>query len=150
MKKVSIIVPCYNVEKYIVRCLKSIENQTFGIDKLEVILVNDGSSDNTISYLKAFKNKYMDSVIIIDFEHNRGLSMARNAGLDMASCEYVLFIDSDDTIDKTAVEKMYDKADEFDCDIVSSTYKSISHEKDEISCRRGDDWYKELDNPDAA
>lgn len=146
MKKVSVIIPCYNVEEFIVRCLKSIEIQSFGMKDLEVILINDGSTDNTVSYLNAFKDKYGESVIVIDFKYNRGISVVRNAGLKMASGEYVLFVDSDDTIDKYAIEKLYNKAIEYDCDLVDSTYKVQHQGEEEISRRVGEDWYKELDS----
>lgn len=143
-EKVSVIIPCYNVEKTILRCLKSVEKQTYGMDNLEVILVNDGSTDNTISYLRAFEDRYTENVYVIDLVQNRGPATARNAGLKMATGKYVSFIDSDDTIDKTAIEKMYEKAEEYQCDLVECAYKLIVNENQEIANRNGEDWYRDL------
>ena len=143
-EKISIIIPCYNVEKYIVRCLKSVEEQTFGIENLEIILVNDASTDNTISYLRAFEDRYIESVLLIDFKVNRGLSAARNAGLRMATGEYVFFLDSDDAIEKTTIQKLYEKAIEYKGDAVHCGYRQIYSEEQAFSSRGGDDWLKDL------
>lgn len=141
---VSIIIPCHNAENYIMRCLKSVENQTFGMDHLEVILVNDGSEDNTLAYLKVFEDKHIDNVYVIDFTKNRGPSAARNAGLKIATGKYVCFIDSDDTIDATAIEKMYLKAEENDCDLVECGYLPVVNEEQCIPKKNGEDWYRNL------
>lgn len=93
MPKVSIIVPVYNVEKYISTCLDSIINQTF--TDFEILVVDDGSPDKSIEIIK----KYQDSRIIILKKDNGGLSDARNYGLERASGEYILFVDSDDWIE---------------------------------------------------
>lgn len=99
MPKFSIIVPAYNVEDYIETCLNSIFNQTN--QDFEVIVVNDGSTDNTLKVL----NKYKDNIIIINQE-NLGLSDARNNGVKKAQGKYLLFVDSDDFIDKTLLQKL--------------------------------------------
>lgn len=91
MKEFSIIIPAYNVEKYIKRCVDSVLNQTY--NNYEVIIVNDGSTDKTLKILnKEYKN---DNILIIDKE-NGGLSSARNAGIDKATGKYIIFLDSDD------------------------------------------------------
>lgn len=96
--KVSIIVPAYNVEKYISKCVESILNQTY--KKLEVIIINDGSTDNTQKKLMEFE----DNRLIIITKENEGVSAARNNGLDIATGEYVIFVDGDDYLTNDCVE----------------------------------------------
>lgn len=95
-KKISVIVPCYNVENYIDRCIKSIVNQTIGIENLEVIFVNDASTDNTLCKLQKWESRYPDDIMVITYDENLKQGGARNLGLQYASCEYIGFIDSDD------------------------------------------------------
>ncbi len=114
MKKVSVIVPAYNAEKHIANTIESLLKQT--IDDFEIILVNDGSSDNTINILKKYEEKY-DQIVVID-QKNSGPGGARNAGIKVASGEYIGFLDSDDTQDKTMYENMYNKAKEKNYDMV--------------------------------
>lgn len=103
MKKVSVIVPVYNVEKYLPKCLDSIVGQTY--ENLEIICVDDGSPDNSAEVLRAYAEK--DSRIVIITKENGGLSSARNAGIKAATGDHIVFVDSDDWIDietiKTAV-----------------------------------------------
>lgn len=100
---VSVIIPAYNAEKYIIRCIDSVRNQTY--DKLEIIIINDGSTDNTLHILRKVEKE--DKRIIIYNKENEGVSRARNIGLSIAKGRYVYFIDSDDYLDKTAIEKLY-------------------------------------------
>ena len=118
MKKLSIIVPCYKVEKYVARCIDSLVSQTIGIENLEIILVNDASPDNTLSILLEYEKKFPNNIMVIDSNENRGIGGARNVGLEYASGEYIGFVDSDDWVDKTMFEKMYNKGKNFDCDMV--------------------------------
>ncbi len=113
--KVSIIVPCYNVENYVSECLDSILKQT--MKDIEVILLNDGSTDGTLSILKEYTNK--DCRVQL-YEHaNRGLGPTRNRGIEIASGEYICFIDSDDYVSETMLEKLYTKAIIENADIVA-------------------------------
>ena len=96
--KFSIIVPVYNVEKYVKRCLDSIFNQTY--KDFEVIVVNDGSTDKSMNIVKKYKD-----VKIIN-EENRGLSHARNNGVKNARGDYILFVDSDDYINKDLLKEL--------------------------------------------
>lgn len=105
-KRVSVIIPVYNVEKYIEKCLDSVCNQT--LREIEIICVNDGSTDKSMEPVKR-KAKEDKRIVILEKE-NGGLSSARNAGLDIAGGEYVLFLDSDDTLVLHALEYLYDKA----------------------------------------
>lgn len=102
MMKYSIIVPAYNVEKYINKCLESIFSSTY--KNFEVIVVNDGSTDNTEKIIKKYTKKY-DNIIYIKQE-NKGLSEARNIGVKNVTGDYLLFVDSDDYIDEELLEKI--------------------------------------------
>ena len=112
--KVSVIVPVYNVEQYLSDCLESICRQT--LKGIEIIVVNDGSTDNSLSIIKSFQQKYSNIKLIN--KKNGGLSSARNAGIDMAVGEYLFFVDSDDFIDLDTLEKMYVKAKETHCPLI--------------------------------
>ena len=96
MAKVSIIIPVYNVESYLRRCLDSVVNQT--LKDIEIILVNDGSTDGSLAICEEYAKN--DDRIKIITRKNGGLSAARNTGLDNATSEYIGFIDSDDWVDK--------------------------------------------------
>ena len=101
MVKVSIIVPVYNVEKYLSTCLDSLINQT--LTDIEIICVNDGSTDSSLAILKDFANK--DSRIKILDKQNEGVSVARNLGIEVATGQYLMFVDSDDYLIENACEK---------------------------------------------
>ncbi len=104
--KISIIVPVYNVEKYLKKSLDSILDQT--LTDIEIICVNDGSTDKSVKILEQYEKK--DSRIVVLHKENGGLSSARNAGMKIAKGEYLAFVDSDDWVDKTMFEKMYNNA----------------------------------------
>lgn len=103
MPKVSIVVPVYKVEKYLDRCVQSIQNQT--LKDIEIILVNDGSPDNCPAMCDEFALR--DPRIKVIHKKNEGLGFARNSGLEIATGEYVTFCDSDDWIDSEAYETIY-------------------------------------------
>lgn len=119
MVKVSIVVPVYNVEDYLEKCLLSIVNQT--LTDIEIIVVIDGSSDNSLKIARAFAEQYPQKVKVYE-KPNGGLSDARNFGLQFCKGEYIGFIDSDDYIENTMYEKLYTEAREKACDIVSCDY----------------------------
>lgn len=100
---ISIIIPAYNVEKYIKRCLESLYD--IDIEK-EIIIVNDGSTDNTLTIVEKFKKEHESENIKVVSQENKGLSEARNRGLKESSGNYVSFIDSDDFVEKSLYEKM--------------------------------------------
>ena len=113
MAKLSIIVPVYNVEKYLPKCLESLTNQT--LKDIEIICVNDGSMDNSLAILKEFASK--DSRIrIIDNQH-QGVAKTRNTGIEQSTGEYIGFVDSDDYIDIDFFEKLYNSATKSNSDI---------------------------------
>ena len=106
-KKLSIIVPCYKVEKYLPRCLDSLVNQT--LEDIEIICINDGSPDNCLKILKEYQKKYKDKIVIID-KKNEGVWRGRKDGIKKATGEFIGFVDSDDYVDVTFAEKLYSKA----------------------------------------
>ena len=112
--KISIIIPVYNVEQYLEQCLDSILRQTY--KNYEIILVDDGSSDNSGVICDKFAFKY--SFIHVIHKTNGGLSSARNAGLDVATGSYVLFVDSDDYIGENAISQIISTVGQHDIDVV--------------------------------
>lgn len=115
MPKVSIIVPVYNVEKYIEKCLNSLVNQT--LEDIEIIVVNDGSPDNSQKIIDEFESKYPNKIKKI-IKENGGQGSARNEGLKIATGEYIGYVDSDDYVKNNMYEKMYESAILNDSDIV--------------------------------
>lgn len=121
---VSVIVPVYNVEKYIQRCVDSILNQTF--KNFELILVNDGSTDNSLKMLEKYKN---NKKVKIYSQENQGPAIARNYGISVSKGKYVMFIDSDDYIDSNYIESYYQNINENNYDIVIGGYKRVVGDK---------------------
>ena len=119
MPKVSIIVPVYNVERYIVRSMDSLVNQT--LKDIEIIVVNDGSTDNSKKLIEIYQEKYPNKIKLVD-KKNGGLSDARNYGIPYATGEYIAFLDSDDYVELDTYEKMYNKAKEDDSDLVECDF----------------------------
>ena len=103
MPKVSVIVPIYNVEKYLEKCLDSLVNQT--LEDIEIILVNDGSTDNSGQIAKEYASKYKEKIVYLE-KQNGGLSDARNYGLEYAKGDYISFVDSDDYISKNLYSEL--------------------------------------------
>lgn len=114
--KISIIVPIYNVEKYIGKCLTSLINQTY--KNLEILLINDGTKDNSIKEVEKFNDKR----IRLYNKKNGGLSSARNFGLKFATGDYVMFVDSDDWLDVFCVEKCVNELEKKDYDLIYFPY----------------------------
>ena len=111
---ISVIVPVYNAEKYLKRCINSILNQSY--KELEIILVDDGSTDQSLNICKCFAD--IDTRIKLIHQENSGVAAARNAGIRLATGEYITFVDSDDYIDYYMYEKMIEIVDQYHCDIV--------------------------------
>ena len=130
MKKdlISIVVPIYNVEKYVEKCVSSILIQTYS--NLEIVLVDDGSTDNSGKIIDKLKNK--DSRIKVIHKKNGGLSDARNCGIDNSTGKYICFIDSDDYVNSNYVEVLYKNIIKYDCDISVCSFKKVL-ESDEIN-----------------
>lgn len=114
---ISIIIPVYNAEKYIRKCLESLVNQSV-CDNLELIIVNDGSIDKTKWILDEYKSKYKN--IKVFHTENSGVSSARNYGLEQATGKYITFVDADDWVDLDCYEKMFKYAEKYNADIVAT------------------------------
>ncbi|MBR3627660.1 MAG: glycosyltransferase, partial [Elusimicrobia bacterium] len=113
--KVSVIIPIYNVEKYLKQCLDSVINQTF--KDIEIICINDSSTDKSLQIIKEYQQKD-NRIILIDLKENKGVSNARNEGLKIAKCKYITFVDPDDWTDKDYVKTLYDNMIKYDYDII--------------------------------
>ncbi|WP_278539668.1 glycosyltransferase [Fusobacterium varium] len=124
--ELSIIVPIYNVEDYLEECLKSLYN--IKNIKLEIILVNDGSKDNSFKIMEKFKEIYPEKTVLINKE-NGGLSSARNAGMKAAVGEYISFIDSDDFIDVDEFEKFFKEGQKNKLDVMVGNMRYYTPEK---------------------
>lgn len=112
---ISVIVPVYNVEDYLAECLESILSQ--GFDSMEIICIEDGSSDDSFKILETFAQKY-SQIRIIKHDTNKGPSAARNAGLKIATGKYILFVDSDDILAENALNVLYKEAEQKNVDVV--------------------------------
>ena len=122
--KISIIIPIYNSEKYIERCLKSIMYQNY--DNLEIILVNDGSKDKSVEIMKKFQK--LDNRIKIIDKKNTGVSDTRNRGLEIATGDYIMFMDSDDCLEENAINKIINIIYEKNVDIIKFNYNILLNE----------------------
>lgn len=131
MKDLSIIVPIYNVEKYVFQCLDSLYNQELVEDCFEVIIVNDGTKDRSMDIVSEFA-KCHSNIIIINQE-NRGLSVARNNGLARATGRYIMFVDSDDFIVKGCLPILLSKAIEHSVDMLIADFVKMTDEEIERS-----------------
>ncbi len=107
-KLLSVIVPCYNAEKYIRKCIDSLLSQTMELDKLELIFVNDASTDSTLNILLEYEKEYGDSILIINQPENRKQGAARNVGMDYASGKYIAFCDADDYVEPDMYKTLCD------------------------------------------
>ena len=127
--KVSVIIPVYNVEKYIRQCLESVTNQT--LKDIEIIVVNDGTKDSSMKIAEEYLS---DKRIKIINKENGGLSSARNAGMRIAQGKYICFIDSDDFIEKNMMEELYIAIEKTNCNVVESDiflYDNKTHKIEE-------------------
>ena len=129
--KLSIIVPVYNVEKYLEKCLNSLCNLEI---ENEIIIVNDGTKDNSLEIAKNFKKENEKENIIIISQENKGLSEARNTGLRLAQGEYISFIDSDDFVDKKAYEMLIKEVISDKVEIGIGRYKKIIEKEENLEC----------------
>ena len=133
MDLISVIVPVYNVEKYLDKCIQSIVDQTY--TNLEIILVDDGSPDNSGAICDEWAEK--DNRIKVIHKANGGLSDARNAGLDIATGEYIAFVDSDDYIELDFYDKLYNVIKATNCDISICNLRKV-YENNNVSVNNCD------------
>ncbi|MBQ6840658.1 MAG: glycosyltransferase family 2 protein [Bacilli bacterium] len=123
MAKVSIVVPIYNAEDYLKRCIDSLVNQT--LKDIEIILINDGSTDNSNKIVEDYLS---DKRIVYINKKNEGIGKTRNLGISKCTGEYLVFVDSDDFVDKNYCKKMYNYAKKNKCDFVVSDYTNYIEE----------------------
>ncbi|MDD3392064.1 MAG: glycosyltransferase family 2 protein [Bacilli bacterium] len=127
MKKVSIIIPIYNTASFLKKCLDSVVNQTY--KNLEIILINDGSTDNSLEICQNYHQNY-DNIIVID-QQNAGQGKARNVGINNATGDYLMFVDSDDWIAQTMIEDMYEASLDGKIDIVVTDLIKVKDGKEQ-------------------
>lgn len=124
-KDITIIIPVYNVEKYIERCINSLLNQT--IQNFNILLIDDGSKDNSLSIIKKYASEY-DFINYIH-QKNSGPAIARNNGMKKADTKYIMFIDSDDYVDEDYIEFFYNNIKNTDYDVVMGGFKKTDGNK---------------------
>lgn len=122
-KKITVIIPVYNTENYVERCIRSIINQTYS--NLEIICINDGSSDNSLEVLQNLKKE--DDRILIISQSNKGVGAARNVGIDNSTGDYISFVDSDDVIDENYFAELLYRAVRYNLDLIGSNICAISN-----------------------
>ena len=127
MKKVSVVVPCYNAAGYLDRCMEYLLNQTIGIENIEIILIDDASTDGgeTWDIIMKYEQMFPNTIIAIALEQNMRQGGARNAGLPYAGGEYLMFCDADDWLAPEAMEHLYQRAVEYDADVVQFQLKMV-------------------------
>lgn len=137
MKRLSIIVPVYQVEQYIRACVESVFMQDMDDDDFEVILVDDGTRDDSFSRIADITSKHQNIVVIR--QDNQGLSAARNTGLIKATGQYVLFLDSDDVLVPGSIKPLVSQAMEKDVDLLIAGFEKVADDtlQTESPCRRG-------------
>lgn len=123
--KLSIIIPIYNVEKYIGTTIESIYRQNLSNEEFEVILINDGSTDNSLKIINELSIKYNNIIVLT--QENQGPSIARNKGISIAKGEYIHFMDSDDIVMDSSLQKMLNTAIEYQLDILKGDYIRASN-----------------------
>lgn len=133
MPKISVIVPVYNTEEYLEKCLDSLVNQT--LQDIEIIIINDGSTDRSGQIIEKYLAENPEKIVYIKQENEGGVCPPRNRGIEKATGEYIAFLDSDDWIDVVAYETMYEKAISGDFDVVMcETYAVYPKKNLYISC----------------
>lgn len=120
--EISVIIPCYNVEQYIDRCLKSVMEQTIGLDMYEVILVNDASTDGTLEKLYEWEEKYPENIMVVTYEENIRQGGARNVGFQYSRGKYISYVDADDWIELDMLECFYEKMSTGKYDVVKGKF----------------------------
>ena len=143
MIKVSVIVPVYNTEMYLNRCLDSLVNQS--LKEIEILVINDCSTDNSKNILDEYEKKYQN-IKVFHNKTNKGIGYNRNLGIKKASGEFIGFIDSDDWVEKNMFEKMYNKAKRDNLDLVICNYFRKLMKEDELIDIESDFNIKYFDN----
>lgn len=130
--KISVIIPCYNVQKYIMRCFDSIYSQTYGFENLEVILIDDLSTDNTWSILESLQRQYPENVISLKIQKKGKCGGARNLGMDICTGKYITFVDADDYVHPDMLRVLYDRMTEDDYDVAQCGVSCFKADKPNV------------------
>lgn len=130
MADVSVIIPCFNSEKYVDCCLHCLEKQTIGFKNLEIIIINDGSNDGTLDKLLEWEGRYPERIIVITYDENCKQGAARNIGISYATAEYIGFLDVDDIIAEDFYEKLFSRMKMGKYDWVSTKFMHISRDQE--------------------
>lgn len=149
MKAVSIIIPCYNAAEYLDRCMEHLLLQTIGLEKMEIILVDDASTDDgaTLRGMMKYERNYPDHVMVIACEQNAGPGAARNIGLAYASGDYIAFVDADDIMDVSMLERMHEAMRKYDTDVVECSYKTFADGEEIYLEKRDRDYLIRIETP---
>lgn len=145
---ISIIVPCYNVETYLHRCIDSLVHQTLGLEQLEIILVNDASTDSTYARLCEWEKRYPDNILVINCTENGRQGTARNLGIHYASGTYLAFVDADDWVEPDMYEFMTQKAIAHDADMVICNMDKRTSDGTSIPCTRWKNEFIDIQTPE--
>ena len=124
MRKISVIIPCYNTESCIDRCMSSVVGQTMGMDALEIICIDDASTDDTWSCLQRWEQIYPDHILLVRQEVNRRQGAARNLGLSISSAEWIAYVDADDWLEPDYLEQLYTSVVQTTCDVAVCGWRS--------------------------
>lgn len=129
--QISVVIPVYNQENYLRECLDSVANQSLGMENIEVIAVNDKSTDNSLAILKEYEAKY-PSFKIINHDKNQGAGMAKNTGVKNITSDYLTFLDSDDFLDRNVLEDGLNLIRDSDCDLLYFNWEIYPDDEDSI------------------
>ena len=132
--KITVIVPCYNREKYIRKCLDSLIMQDYPFSDVEIILVDDASTDHTVDILKEYESKYPENILIVTNESNCGYAgKMRNVGMEYATGDYITFVDSDDWVSEDYLSSLYNRIVETEADAVAASLVIVGDDGKELS-----------------
>jgi glycosyltransferase involved in cell wall biosynthesis len=143
-KILSIIVPIYNVEKYLTKCLNSLLNQDISPNEYEIILINDGSTDGSLKIAHSFAEKYQNFHLIT--QDNLGLGAARNEGIKNANGKYLLFVDSDDSIQSRCLTKLIECMELYSLDLLRFNYCAVNENEQIIRKTKNSTFSIEFNN----
>lgn len=135
MKLVSVVVPCYNASMYLEKCIEHLLIQTIGLENIEIILVDDASTDGgaTLDIIMQYEEKYPEYIIAVSLEENVRQGGARNIGVSYANGQYLIFCDADDWLLPEALEHLYRVALEYDTDVVEFRIKNVKNHRVEVN-----------------
>lgn len=134
MKAVSVVVPCYNASWYLEKCINHLLKQTIGLDTMEIVLIDDASTDGgaTLDIIMKYEHRYPDTIVAVSLKENLRQGGARNVGISYSGGQYLIFCDADDWLMPGALEHLYKAAEEFEADVVECRIKNIKNHRIEV------------------